>query len=88
MKTDSELWWGDEKHSDWDGASLGTSGVSGNSLLPYKFLRISQEFVRQKGIPAHPWILIFPLPFPILPQFLKKNIAKGTTDPGVDCFDQ
>ena len=22
--------------------------------LPYKFLRISQEFVRQKGIPAHP----------------------------------
>ena len=33
------------------------AGVSGNSLLPYKFLRISQEFVRQKGIPAHPWAM-------------------------------
>ena len=31
------------------------AGVSGNSLLPYKFLRNSQEFIRKKGIPAHPW---------------------------------
>ena len=30
------------------------AGVSGNSRLPYKFLRNSQEFIRQTGIPAHP----------------------------------
>ena len=29
-------------------------GVSGNSRLPYKFVGISHEIVRQKGIPAHP----------------------------------
>ena len=29
--------------------------MSGNSLLPYKFLRNSQKFIRQTGIPAHPW---------------------------------
>ena len=29
-------------------------GVSGNSRLPYKFVGISHEFIRQKGIPAHP----------------------------------
>ena len=29
------------------------AGVIGNSLLPYKFLRNSQVFIRQKGIPAH-----------------------------------
>ena len=34
------------------------SGVSGNSLLPYKFLRNSQEFIRQKGISAHPWVQV------------------------------
>ena len=31
------------------------AGVSGNSRLPYKFVGISHEFIRQKGIPAHPW---------------------------------
>ena len=30
------------------------AGVSGNFRLPYKFLGISQEFIRQTGIPAHP----------------------------------
>ena len=30
------------------------SGVSGNSCLPHKFVGISHEFIRQKGIPAHP----------------------------------
>ena len=29
-------------------------GVSGNSLLPYKFSGNSHEFIRQTGIPAHP----------------------------------
>ena len=29
-------------------------GVSGNSLLPYKFVGNSHEFIRQTGIPAHP----------------------------------
>ena len=33
---------------------LFTSGVSGNSLLPYKFVGNSHEFIRQTGIPAHP----------------------------------
>ena len=32
------------------------SGVSGNSRLPYKFVGISHEFIRQKGIPDHPWL--------------------------------
>ena len=31
------------------------SEVSGNSRLPYKSVGISHEFLRQKGIPAHPW---------------------------------
>ena len=35
-------------------SSCSHSGVSGNSRLPYKFVVISQEFIRQKGIPAHP----------------------------------
>ena len=30
------------------------AGVSGNSLLPYKFVGNSHEFIRQTGIPAHP----------------------------------
>ena len=30
------------------------TGVSENSHLPYKFVGISHEFIRQKGIPAHP----------------------------------
>ena len=30
------------------------TGVSGNSRLPYKFVGISHEFIRHKGIPAHP----------------------------------
>ena len=28
--------------------------MSGNSLLPYKFVGNSHEFIRQTGIPAHP----------------------------------
>ena len=30
------------------------AGVSGNSLLPYKFVGNSHEFIRQTGISAHP----------------------------------
>ena len=38
------------------GVDLGLiAGVSGNSRLPYKFLGISREFIKQTGIPAHPW---------------------------------
>ena len=33
-------------------------GLSGNSRLPYKFMGISHEFIRQKGIPAHPWFMV------------------------------
>ena len=32
--------------------------MSGNSRLPYKFVGISHEFIRQKGIPAHPWLQV------------------------------
>ena len=32
-------------------------GVSRNSLLPYKCVRNSDEFIRQRGIPAHPWLV-------------------------------
>ena len=34
------------------------TGVSENSRLPYKFVGISHEFIRQKGIPAHPGMII------------------------------
>ena len=34
------------------------TGVSGNSRLPYKFVGISHELIRQKGIPAHTCISI------------------------------
>ena len=30
------------------------AGVSGISLLPYKFVGNSHEYIRQTGIPAHP----------------------------------
>ena len=33
---------------------MSETGVSGNSLLPYKFVGNSHEFIRQTGIPAHP----------------------------------
>ena len=33
-------------------------GVSGNSLLPYQFVGNSHEFIRQTGIPAHPWVVM------------------------------
>ena len=59
------------------------SGVNLNLKCPNFYL---PSFVPPN--PAPPFLPVVKCQVTNLEEILYKNIAKGTTDPGVDCFDQ